>query len=62
MFRRALVVPISVHVTVGEGSTIAGPAGDNGDLELEIPDGTNIPDGAVITNQEELDAILEQQE
>jgi carbon dioxide concentrating mechanism protein CcmM len=55
-------VRVGDDVTVGEGATIAGPEGDNGDLELEIPDGTNIPDGAVITNQEELDTILEQQE
>jgi carbon dioxide concentrating mechanism protein CcmM len=52
-------VRVGDDVTVGEGAIVAGPAGD--ELELEIPDGTNIPDGAVITNQEELDAILEQQ-
>jgi carbon dioxide concentrating mechanism protein CcmM len=50
------------NVTVGEGAIIAGPEGDNGELELEIPDGTNIPSGAVVTNQEELDAILHEQE
>jgi carbon dioxide concentrating mechanism protein CcmM len=49
-------------VTVGEGATIAGPTNEDGELQLDIPDGTNIPDGAVITNQEELDAIIEQQE
>ncbi len=53
-------VRVGDDVTVGEGAIVAGPAGE--ELELEIPDGTNIPDGAVITNQEELDAILEQQE
>ena len=53
-------VRVGDDVTVGEGATVAGPAGE--ELELEIPDGTNIPDGAVITNQDELDAILEQQE
>jgi hypothetical protein len=37
-------------------------ADENGVPELEIPDGTDIPDGAVITNQEELDGVLEQQE
>jgi UDP-3-O-[3-hydroxymyristoyl] glucosamine N-acyltransferase len=52
-------VRVGDDVTVGEGAIVAGPAGE--ELELEIPDGTNIPDGAVITNQEELDAILEQQ-
>ncbi len=49
-------------VTVGEGAIIAGPAGKGGAPELEIPDGTQIPDGAVITDQEELDGVLERQE
>jgi len=49
-------------VTVGEGAIIAGPADEDGVPQLEIPDGTNVPDGAVITNQEELDGILAQQE
>jgi carbon dioxide concentrating mechanism protein CcmM len=49
-------------VTVGEGAIIAGPVYENGVPELEIPDGTDIPDGAVITNQEELDGVLERQE
>lgn len=53
-------VRVGDDVTVGEGAIVAGPAGE--ELELEIPNGTNIPDGAVVTNQEELDAILEQQE
>jgi len=53
---------VGYDVTVGEGATVAGPANENGELQLEIPDGTNIPDGAVITNQEELDAIFKQQE
>jgi carbon dioxide concentrating mechanism protein CcmM len=48
-------------VTVGEGAIIAGPVGKGGVPELEIPDGTKIPDGAVITDQEELDGVLEQQ-
>src|SRR5215213_1486886 len=47
---------------VGEGAIIAGPVDENGVPELEIPDGTDIPDGAVITNQEELDGVLERQE
>jgi carbon dioxide concentrating mechanism protein CcmM len=49
-------------VTVGEGAIIAGPVDEDGVPELEIPDGTDIPDGAVITNQEELDGVLERQE
>lgn len=61
---RAVVFRIKAgnNVTVGEGAIIAGPEGDKGELELEIPDGTNIPSGAVVTNQEELDAILKEQE
>ncbi len=55
-------VRVGDDVTVGEGAILAGPASDNGDSDLEIPDGTDIPDGAVITNQEELVAILERQE
>jgi carbonic anhydrase/acetyltransferase-like protein (isoleucine patch superfamily) len=47
---------------VGEGAIIAGPVDEDGVPELEIPDGTDIPDGAVITNQEELDGVLERQE
>ena len=49
------------NVTVGDGAIIAGPVGKGGVPELEIPDGTKIPDGAVITDQEELDGVLEQQ-
>jgi carbon dioxide concentrating mechanism protein CcmM len=48
-------------VIVGDGAIIAGPAGKGGVPELEIPDGTKIPDGAVITGQEELDGVLERQ-
>jgi carbon dioxide concentrating mechanism protein CcmM len=49
-------------VTVGEGAIISGPVGKGGEPKLEIPDGTNIPDGAVITGQKELDGVLERQE
>ena len=55
-------VRVGDDVTVGEGAIVAGPASEGGDPELELPDGTNIPDGAVITDQEELVAVLEQQE
>lgn len=43
-------------VTVGEDAIIQGPAseGDANDLELKIPDGTNIPEGAVVTSEEDL--------
>jgi len=50
------------NVTVGDGAIIAGPVGKGGVPELEIPDGTKIPDGAVITDQKELDGVLERQE
>ncbi len=49
------------NVTVGEGAIIAGPEGKGSVPELEIPDGTKIPDGAVITDQEELDGVLKRQ-
>jgi hypothetical protein len=46
---------------VGDGAIIAGPAGKGGVPELEIPDGTKIPDDAVITDQKELNGVLERQ-
>jgi carbon dioxide concentrating mechanism protein CcmM len=45
-------------VTVGKGAIIAGPAGKDGKPKLEIPDGTKIPEGAVITSQEDLEGVL----
>jgi hypothetical protein len=33
----------------------------NGDLELEIPNGVSIPEDSAVTNQKELDAIVEPQ-
>jgi len=49
------------NVRVGDGAIIAGPAGKGGEPKLQIPDGTKIPEGAVITDQEELDGVLERQ-
>jgi hypothetical protein len=40
-------------VTMGEGAIIAGLVDEDGVPQLEIPDGTIIPEGAVMTNQEE---------
>ena len=54
-------VRVGDDVMIGDDVTIQGTASEDGELELEIPNGTNIPDGAVVTNQEELDAIIEQQ-
>jgi carbon dioxide concentrating mechanism protein CcmM len=48
-------------VTVGDGTIIAGPAGKDGVPELNIPDSTSIPGGAVITDQKELDGVLQRQ-
>jgi carbon dioxide concentrating mechanism protein CcmM len=49
-------------VTLGDEAIIAGPVGKGGEPKLEIPDGTKIPDGAVITGQKELDSVLERKE
>ncbi len=54
-------VRVGDDVGIGDDVTIQGTVGEDGELELEIPYGTNIPDDAVVTNQEELDAIIEQQ-
>ena len=54
-------VRVGDNVTVGNDVVIQGPAAEDGALELEIPDGTSIPDGSVVTSQEELDAIVGQQ-
>lgn len=42
-------------VQIGEGAVVAGPAG--GGLTLETPDGTLIPDNAVVTGEEDLEAL-----
>lgn len=46
-------------VTVGKDAIIQGPASedDPNDLELKIPDGTNIPQGAVVTSEEDLQEL-----
>lgn len=43
------------NVQIGEGAVIAGPAGK--ELSLEIPDDTLIPAGAVVTSEEDLEAL-----
>lgn len=42
-------------VQIGEGAVVAGPAGEG--LALEIPDGTLIPADAVVTSEEDLEAL-----
>jgi len=55
-------VVVGNNVDIGEEAIIVGPAIEEGEEpSLRIPPGTVIPDGAVITDQEDLDAILEEQ-
>jgi len=46
-------------VEIGEGALVVGPAPEEegGELPLRIPEGTNIPAGAVITSTEDLEAL-----
>ena len=47
---------IGESVQIGDEALIFGPAPDkNGDLPLRIPDGTVIPEAAVITSPDDLD-------
>jgi len=48
-------VEVGNDVQIGEGAVVAGPAGEG--LTLEIPDGTLIPAGAVVTGEEDLEAL-----
>jgi carbon dioxide concentrating mechanism protein CcmM len=52
-------VVVEDAVEIGEGAIIAGPAPEEegGELPLRIPEGTNIPAGAVITSTEDLEAL-----
>ncbi len=43
------------NVQIGEGAVIAGPTGE--ELTLKIPDDTIIPGGAIVTSQEDLEAL-----
>ena len=50
------------NVQVGEDAIIAGPAVEEGEeLSFTIPAGTVIPDGAVITDEESLQEVLDAQ-
>jgi carbonic anhydrase/acetyltransferase-like protein (isoleucine patch superfamily) len=51
-------IEIGDNLTVGDDVVIQGSANEDGELELEIPDGATIPDGSVVTSQEELDDIV----
>ena len=56
---RAVVFRVIVEdgVDIGEGALVVGPASEDGELTLTIPAGTVIPDAAIITSQEQLDAL-----
>ena len=41
------------RVTVGEGAVVAGPADD----PIEIPDGTTVPPGTIVTSQAAADRL-----
>jgi carbon dioxide concentrating mechanism protein CcmM len=43
------------RVEIGDGAVIAGPGGD--ELTLEVPSGTVIPDGRVVTAPEDLENL-----
>jgi carbonic anhydrase/acetyltransferase-like protein (isoleucine patch superfamily) len=43
------------NVQIGEGAVIVGPTGE--ELTLKIPDDTIIPGGAIVTSQEDLEAL-----
>ena len=50
-------VRVGDNVTIGDDTVVQGPAREQGELELVIPDGTVIANGAVVTSEEELVAI-----
>ncbi len=55
-------VIVEDNVQIGERLMIAGPAVEEGkELSFPIPEGTVIPDGAIITDEESLQEVLNQQ-
>jgi carbonic anhydrase/acetyltransferase-like protein (isoleucine patch superfamily) len=56
---RSVVFRVIVEdgVDIGEGPLVVGPASEDGEFILTIPAGTVIPDGTIITSQEQLDAL-----
>jgi carbon dioxide concentrating mechanism protein CcmM len=54
-------VVVEDDVEIGEEAIIAGPAPEeeDGELPLRIPEGTQIPAGAVITSSEDLEALCD---
>jgi carbonic anhydrase/acetyltransferase-like protein (isoleucine patch superfamily) len=46
-------------VQIGEGAVIAGPVGSDKKITLEIPDGTLVPAGAVVTSEKDVRALEE---
>ena len=55
-------VIVEDNVQIGEDVVIAGPAVEEGEeLSFTIPEGTVISDGAIITDEESLQAVLDAQ-
>ena len=46
-------------VRIGEGAIIVGPEAPGEKIALEIPDGTLIPTGAVVTSEDDVRALKE---
>jgi carbon dioxide concentrating mechanism protein CcmM len=46
-------------VRVGEGAIVVGPEGPDGEISLQIPDGTLIPAGTVLTSEKDVEALKE---
>jgi carbon dioxide concentrating mechanism protein CcmM len=46
-------------VRVGEGAIVVGPEAPGGEIALEIPEGTLIPGGAVVTSEDDVRALKE---
>jgi hypothetical protein len=56
---RSVVFRVVVEdgVNIGESALVVGPQSESGGLTFTIPAGTVIPDGTIITSQEQRDAL-----